>query len=825
MHTYRLLASVALAGLSLVADLTAQEPKPLEIPKDPMAAMKAMPIAEPVADGQTITVIDDVTKKPIAGANVLLFPELTRELQQTSRQMRQQLGDNTDDKVKQLIFGVLFAKRFVTDANGVTKVPEAEQAFAFIVHEDMSKMWHSGLKDPVALKPTRHVTVKVTNSRGKPARDVAVGLAYQDSHFYARAKATTDKTGTCRLEINERITNDKLRIVAMIATDEPVQHDFLASKLTDEPLTLQLPPCGQVRFILYGEDERPAKLLERASLSVKTDGMRRGRSSGIAPTRLEADSALFAYVALDLRLDVAATIKDVQQPISFASKGPTREHEMIVVEGRLKVGPPILRMRVLDQQGKPLANRVVGALKRSEQYYDYLTDQTDADGFLSLSVSDKKPDSIYILLREESEGTSYLGAARIECPNLKPGKQDFGNVQLEEEPVVVKGRLLDTNQQPVAGLWLQGRTTIASNGSGGGSSSGRQWHFNHRVRSDEQGRFELRELHPLDHPIQLSIIDNEWSSADVVLKATADGSEQTFHVSRAGSLSGTLADAYEGMRLDVSATPQEGGKKQTADVRDGKFTFTRVPVGTYDIKFGRRSGFTLKGVNVAKAGEPQDPRLQDINWQEHFQVIETKVTDEQGKPLKNILVWCLEKDGNGWGGGGARTNKDGICRQLAPKKKLQIKVEQVGYVKQVFTEDVANLHIKLKAIAPVKVHIAGLPKMPEGIYANVAQTIGQGFLMGHSPARLKKGRGTIRPNKLGKFQLSLSLSLPYRSDLPANVRNQLFKITRGGHVSFELEATSKPGPVQELTLDEDDVALLTEILDELKEVLKQHKKK
>lgn len=827
MHTYRLLAHAALACLTFVANLTAQEPKPLEIPVDPMAALAAMPIADPIADGRVITVIDGATKKPIAGANVLLFPPLTEELRKTSQRMRLQLGENASNKIKQLTFGVLFAKRFVTDANGVAKVPNVEPAFAFVVYQDMSAMWNSGLSAPVTLQPTRYVKVKVTDCRGKPARGVTVGLCYQDSHFYARARATTDKTGTCRIERNKRIQRDKLRVVAMIATDEPVQLDFLASESTDEPLALQLPPCGQVRFILYGEDERPAKLLERATLVIKPNDMMHRPPMRVAPARFEADGALFAHVGLGLRVEVQANINGIRESINFASKGPTREHELIVVEGRLNVGPPILRLRVLDQQGQPLANQDVGTLKRSKQYFDHITDTTDADGYLNIPVSNRKPDRIYILLREESEGTVYRGAAHIECANLKPGKQDFGDVQLEEEPVIAKGQLLDPNKQPVPGVWLRGRTTIASNGSGGGSSSGKRWYFTHRVRTDKDGRFELRELHPLDHSIQLSIQGKEWAHADGTLEVTPDGSEQTFAVSRAGTLSGTCAEPLEGMLLEVTATRRGSNRKHMGQIADGKFSIINLPAGTYDVEIGKQGGLVVKGVELPKPGEPQDARLQNIKWREHFQVIETKVTDDEGKPLQRVLVWCLVKqEGGGWSGSGARTNEDGIARQLAPKKDLQIKVEPEGYLKQVFTEDVTNLHVKLKAIAPIKVHIVGLPKLPDGIFANVSvESVQARFFRRGQGGRLKKGRCTVQPDNLGKCELQLSLAVSYTNGWPNNVRKQLARIAQSGHVSYEAEATSKPAAEKQFTLEEEDLALLNEILDEIKEVLKQHNKK
>lgn len=829
MHTphsvTRTLAFALMAGMTMVTGLTGQDTKTIAIPADPQAALAAMPISKPVAAGQALSVVDGETKKYLVGVDVLVLPNIRdKEMQKASQALGEQVGDKYDRKTAMMILGTMYGERYQTNAEGVVYLPKGPAVFAMIFHDGMSASWQPGSKDTVALHEPRYVHVLVHDSRGQPARNVAVGLDEQGSFFHARVRATTNKAGTCRLEIEESLRSDKLVVQAIVASHEAIKNEFEVSELTDKPLQLKLPPCGQVRFILYGEDERPVRMLKSALLYIERDPQKRrsmfGPSVWATPTKLDADGALFTHVCLGLKLSVHATIEGVGNTVKFESDGPTREREMIIVEGRLKVGPPIISLRIIDQQGQPVANQDIGTLQRSKRRYKYNTDKTDAEGRLGLSLEDV-PDSIYLIHRKEGDRTTYLGAARIKCKDFKPGKQDLGDVQLVDEPVIVHGQVIDEDRQPVAGLWLRGAATIAATGSGGGSSRGQQWHFEHRVCTDAQGRFEIRELHPLNVPLKLWIEGSEWATADKTISLTTDGSNQIIKASRAGHLEGTLNGDMGGNTLEVTAIARDGGTNHRGTVRDGKFELHGLPSGAFDLKFG--NGFTIENVTVPKKGQPQDPRLQDIDWLKHFQLITTKVTDEAGTPLQITTVTMLDESGRPLSGKKIWPDARGIVRQIVRTGKLQLRIESAGYVTQVVSSDIADRTIRLKAIAPIKVRITGMPKLPPGLKAALAISDNPERRRLRGP-NLRNGRATVRPTMLGKSYIVLSLTHDTGLQLPVGWYDQLRINLDQPPIGFEVTATSKPGPELELALDKKMLDQLAEIIAEAKELLREHVK-
>jgi len=832
MHTTRLLtrllAFALITCLTLVADLTAQASKPIAIPEDPQAALAAKTISKPVADGQALSIADGKTRKYLADVDILVLPNIRdKRMQEGSKALSEQVGKKHDRKTAMMILGILYGERYRTNAEGIAYLPKGPAVFAMVFHKGMTATWQPGSKTTIELQEPRYVHVVVHNSRGKPARNVVVGLDEQSTYISPLVTAKTDKNGLCRLEIEESLRSEKLVVQAMIASRDAVKNEFHVNELTDKPLQLTLPPCGHVRFILYGADERPVKMLKGALLHIERDPQQRGGLYGpsewATPSQLDPDGAMFAHVSLGLKLTVHATVKGVGNTVKFASAGPTRENEMIIVEGRLKIGPPIISFRIVDQQGQPVVNQDIGTLMRSEQRYKYNTDKTDAEGRLGLSL-ENVPDSIYFIRRKAGDRTVYLGAARIQCEDLQPGKQDLGDVQLVDEPVIVRGQVLNESKQPVAGLWLRGAATIAATGIGGGTTRGQQWHFEHRVCTDKEGRFEIRELHPLDVPLKLWPEGSEWTTVERAVELLTDGSNQVIDVRRAGHIEGTFKGDMAGDTIEVRAYPVDGGATHRATVRNGKFELHGLASGTYNLKFEKRGGFKIENVTVPKPGQPQDPRLQDIDWLKHFQVITTKVTNEAGTPLEICTVTVLDESGRGVSGKTVWPKDGGIVRQIARTGKLQLRVESSGHLTRVVTGDIADRHIKLKSIAPIKVRIKGVPDLPVGLEVRLDVTDDRNSRISIG-ARLRKERATLRPKVLGKTYVVLSLAYDSHVALPPDAILQLDGILATDPISFEVTSTSKPGPEREFTLDKESIDKLNAIIDEAKELLKEHIKK
>lgn len=810
--------------------LFAQDKKPIEFPEDPAVAIAAMPIAKPVADGHVVTVIDGDTKKPIANADVIVITNARNEaFRQRSTELQQALQMQFPDrKQRQVMLVAMLGTRYQTDAAGIAKIPVGDDTVAIAVSGTRQAQWYPILKGPLELFAPRFVTVQVLNSRGKPARNVAVGLGRQSNYFQATVHGKTDATGICKLALNDRQRGSDLQVAALIASAKSIDATFQADAIPNEPLQLRLPPCGQVRFILYGEDERPSKTLRRAVLNTtqstgggNMDFARITHTQPILPTQLDPDGAMFSHVALDLGISISASIKGVPEALQFKAKGPTREHEMIIVDGRINIGPPIVSFRVLDQQGQPVANESLGKVLYSANNYRYSVTNTDANGEITIAFQQEPPESIYLLRRSNSEGSDYRGAVRVLLGELKLGKQKLADVKLQDEPVIASGTVVDAEGKPVAGLWLRSKTTITSGGTGGGSYGPEMWHHNHRVRTDEQGHFEIREVAPADHALQLSVDSKDWAPLEGAFTLNVGGQGETLRVGVATQLEGEWLGNLEDTRLNLKAINRATKKEVRGSMRNGKYAIIGIPAGSYDITFGRNADYKIEDVQSAKKGGAQDARLRSDEWTKHFQLLETTVTDENDKPLEDITVWYYVSRNNGRSGSGARTNKDGKTRRIAPFKNSSVEVKVAGYERQVFENDLKDLLVRLRPVAAIEVQIVGMPKLLSGVLAQVAISRPGVRRNSRSGNALANGRATVQPQTLGKCQLSITLQPDYGRELTNQDRQALRRALNHAPITFELTGTRKPTEARVFKLDQDTIDDIQACLDEARELLKK----
>jgi hypothetical protein len=826
MHTNWLLVVLITSGL-LTECLFAQDKKPIELPKDPHAVIAAMPIADPVADGHVVTVIDGDTKKPIASADVIVLTNTNSEaFRKRATELLQALQQQIPDREQGLLtMFAMLGTRYQSNAEGIAKIPTGDDTVAVVVSRTRQAQWSPKLEGPLELSAPRFVTVQVLNSRGKPARNVQVGVGQQSNYFHASVTGKTDAAGNCKLQLPKRLRGNDMLVAAQIASSKRIDAAFQADAIPDEPLQLRLPPCGQVRFILYGEDERPAKALRRAVLNwTLTNGgdMRGARmTTATQPTQLDPDSAMFSHVALDLDISISAFILGVPEALQFKAKGPTREHEMIIVDGRINIGPPIVSFRVLDQQGQPLANKDLGRVSYSANNYNYSSTKTDANGEITIAFQEEPPESIYLLRRGKSEGTNYRGAVRITLAELKPGKQKLADVKLQDEPVIASGTIVDAEGKPVAGLWLRSPTTITSGDSGGGSIGQERWYHAHRVRTDEQGHFEIREVAPADHALQLSVDSKDWAPLEGAFTLNVGDKDETFRVGVATQLQGEFLGDLEDTRLNLKAINRATKKEVRGSMRNGKYAIIGIPAGSYDITFGRNADYKIEDVQSAKKGEAQDARLRSDEWTKHFQLLETTVTDENDKPLEDITVWYYVSRKNGRSGSGARTNKDGKARRLAPFKNSSVEVKVAGYEPQVFEKDLKDLTVRLRPVAAIEVQIVGMPKLLSGVLAQVAVSRPGVRINSSAGNALANGRATVQPQTLGKCQFSITLRPDYRRELTNQDRQALRRALNHAPITFELTGTRKPTEARVFKLDQDTIADIQACLDEARELLKK----
>ena len=172
------------------------------------------------------------------------------------------------------------------------------------------------------------------------------------------------------------------------------------------------------------------------------------------PTEHATDNLMFDCVEIGHDVAVTVEVAGMAKPLVFHGKGPTRQGELVVVDGRLSVGPPILSFRIVDQQGQPVVKERVGLGVRSEHQWRTSDAVTDADGRIVLPLASVEEKDLWVLRRRASASTEYCGAVHKVLGSVTPGQQELGDLRLVDEPVVARGlasSMAISNRLPASG--------------------------------------------------------------------------------------------------------------------------------------------------------------------------------------------------------------------------------------------------------------------------------------------------------------------------------------------------------------------------------------
>jgi len=789
-----------------------------------MDAVAKMPVQDAVAGGEKVEVRDAGSGEPVPGAEVLVMSEPKDEATvQQYRELVEKLqasGLSREQVRAQMV--ATYATRYRTGDDGTVTVaaPGDDRVRVFAYHGKRQGTGYAGT--PVRIAAPTAITVRVVDWRGRPAAGVPVRVGPEGDHWFHDGAGVTQKDGTCRIELNRRRARPKMVAILGVLMSEPPSAPFDGRSPPAEPLQLQLPKLGKVRFILYGEDERPSEQLTAASLRLPG---RQRLPAGSAATSIEKDSAMFDYVELGRELVVSASLEGTDRQIEFRGKGPTMAGELTIIEGRINTSSPLVDVRVLGLDGAPIADERLHLVYRYDNSYSFHSARTDANGRLRLAIQ-RQPDVLYVLRRADTELTSFQGTARIALGELHPGRQRLDDVRLQREPVVARGRVVDSQGAPVAGLRLQTKLSIVTAGNGGGSRSGRYDPFQLRVRTDDEGRFELRELHPTNDSYDVRFQHEQLIAPEGKFTVQRGGKSERHVAVRMSSVVGTVEPGLDGVNLPLYLENTDNQQRHYLQTEQDTFRSANLPPGTYDLVLGQdRDEARIKGIVAPPGGRAEDVRLSRVAWSEHFQRAQVRVLDDQGKPIVGATVWVYtyRNDGKGRSGSGASTDEHGRCQLLARRKDCDIAVEAKGYAAVGKLKPKAQMLVHLSELAPVTLQIKGLPKLPRGIYLQVLckqQAPANGRFARAESHRTASDRVKLTLPTLGEWQAKLSLRLDYTAfDDRDRMRDAKAKLMRLRMPEATVEVTNKAKDATVFELDEAEVAAIQECLDAVRKIL------
>jgi len=514
---------------------------------------------------------------------------------------------------------------------------------AVVVVGDTPGLWgrallRSGAEEPQRLElvPDRNVEVRTVDPVGSPVAGVPVALrAFNGAWMESRLVQPSDDQGRAELlHLGFRLSQERHLTLWSIGVDalldEPAEQRIDPHALPPGPVVLVVPATGAVEVAVDVLPGAPAPEGGEVSMA-RVEGDRLVRPSVWSrPPRksapIRAGLARIEHVGLGLELSIEARGPGSAQPTRRRARGPALPGEVVRVELVLGWDHPVLRLRLLDSEGRPLPGIDVRAeLEQSSAFASASTvfhQRTDAQGVLFLDLDAHSGEARERTLRlavAASEGV-VSGHAELDLSREFPeGLTDLGDVRLVAAELLAAGQVVDSSGAPVPAAGI----SVEVPEEWGGDVQSFLERGDLEALADEQGRFEIRGRVE-SASLRLAADASGWAGEPVVVPAGSTG--VVLRLGRAGSLEGrVLVDG--GVQLEdlkVLLDPARGDAQErlarsswTPIRDDGSFALDEVFPGPYELAVSLLGSgdelVRLEGLAVPDGAPCTDPRLAAID--------------------------------------------------------------------------------------------------------------------------------------------------------------------------------------------------------------------
>jgi len=563
--------------------------------------------------------------------------------------------------------------RATTGADGRVTLPAAEVlevvgerdglwGIACTIASELGRERGSNQETELVLLPTADLTVRVVDLDGAPAAGVPVALRTKVHSPRNRMHATTGADGTAVLRHARYLLAEDGRYrdgEGCVALDLCVARDVEApldpGAWPDEPVTLTLPPTGELEVVVSEADGSPCALEREVAISrvgedVWKDGelvgstwvssLDGGVPPGVACATAEGGRALFRYVGLDQELVALAKRNGASKTVAARGRGPTRPGERARLDVTLGVEEVSLRGWLVDEHGSPLvslrslaelfsgpsgsrvelANRLAGDYLRTGSG----TLHSDGAGRFRLdydagAVHAGRP----LLVLTHARNEPGVHSTRIDLSDAwRAGPHALGDVALPPAPVLAAGTVVDDLGQPIAGV------QVAAVQDRGGWSRLVQ-------RTDAEGSFALRSAEPDVRAISFEKRGYVSRSHRDTIPASEDLAITLF---RAGRIEGRVLLPPGLTHRDVSVgsimVDREGEGVAPAGYSprpDGTFAREDLLPGDYRVGVRSAGAELVERTVTVRAGETTSLELEVPG---SVRAVEVQVLDPQGAPLR-----------------------------------------------------------------------------------------------------------------------------------------------------------------------------------------------
>ncbi|MFT7669451.1 MAG: hypothetical protein ACI8X5_002153 [Planctomycetota bacterium] len=357
------------------------------------------------------------------------------------------------------------------------------------------------LARPKDIAPEFRYRARVLDHEGNPVIGIGVSLQSVKGSITSHEQGafTSGEDGIATFAYNEGLDLVRGESFLMFKVNalsaKPLTFPIDPEVGTSEIATLQLPAMGQVVVSAFDENWEPlADDLARVKLTHIPEGEIRVPSPFDNTYRASVEKSVVGGKAtfdnVEAGLEFSAGVDRLRSRIYSHgfTRGPGRAGE--VVEIRVQVGAdhPILRMRALDESGRPIVNTALKMDLDEESSFSFggrmYRSRTDSEGIFVLDVAKLESDaSLSLVFNLEDE--SGRSASMDVDSELSVGLNELGDLTFAPQ-ILVKGRCVDQRGEVLGSVKLALRSH--RNGSNG---TDRDYNFN--LTAGEDGQFEIVE--------------------------------------------------------------------------------------------------------------------------------------------------------------------------------------------------------------------------------------------------------------------------------------------------------------------------------------------
>jgi hypothetical protein len=488
------------------------------------------------------------------------------------------------------------------------------------------------------------LAVDVVDSSGKPRAGVPVVL--RGAACQTIWSGTTDAAGRAQLaHADGAIAAARSRHQDLsIAVDVPNgdSRALVRGEIPAEPVSLVAEPGQRVLVWLRDVAAQPCARPTRVRLApvgAESDcGAARERTSDNGLAVFEDVPVHASYVAI---ADPSCSPEPLRADVSVR---PAAESNVILAA---RSAMPRIRGRLVDAGGSPWRT------------FDVAVHVASADGWLAQVVgraasTGRDPTSVpggpqtgdrgefeldlpalhgarepvvVTIVARNSYGRTVCSESIELSPEPAGNPRDLGHVRATDWPILVRGGVVDENEQPLAGAAVE---MCAEDGRPDPRT---------RTLADERGQFVIRGPAPQGDALLLHAVEPELRAADATVAVRRGEWRARVVIAVHGQLRGSVLlppDAPEGCVL-VRVAQASGSEISLTVDPTGTFAFSNVQPGDARVSFTVQ-GFdqellAIDGVGIPRGGVATDARLVDVDLRERIVVVELEVVDENGQPL------------------------------------------------------------------------------------------------------------------------------------------------------------------------------------------------